>query len=131
MQTCRRRQRRYAFPPGENASVEFGYPSPSGHLCRLRLADVSASGLGFVVEYELPGLAFGSTIRSATLHLRGRKIELDLLVVHISRVFAAGGVCGCLFYPASDTDLLRLKIALAEIEAQEFARVGGRVRVRT
>lgn len=117
MQTCRRRQTRYPLGQAPPAVVEFVYPEESGRAHRLTVADVSASGLGFVVEGDLPGLELGTTIRDVTFRYGDRSVAMDLLVLHVTQRFAGDATCGCLFYPAADEDLIRFKEILAELSA--------------
>jgi hypothetical protein len=123
MQTCRRRQPRYTFGQDTPATVEFGQ---NGRAYRLRVADVSASGLGFLLEEDLPGLELGTTIRDVTFCYGEHRIAMDLLVLHVTQHFAGEPACGCLFFPGSDTDLVRFKELLAELEreAQRAAAAG-------
>ena len=119
MQTCRRRQPRYRLGPHSGTVVEFRFPEgEGGRNVRLPVADLSASGLGFLLDGSLPGIDLGTGIKGVTLCHRERRIAMDLLVLHITQDFAADPVCGCLIYPASETDLKQFKDLLADLAHQ-------------
>jgi hypothetical protein len=118
MQTCRRRQPRYRLGPHSPAVLEFRFPEgDNGQDLRLVVADLSASGLGFILEGSLPGIGLGTGIKGATLCYGERRIAMDLLVLHITQDFAADAVCGCLIYPTSDADLREFKDLLTAMAA--------------
>jgi hypothetical protein len=117
MQTCRRRQPRYSLQ-GTPAFVEFSYPEEGGRAFRLAVADVGASGLGFLTDEDLPGLELGTTLRHAVFCYGDRRVAMDLLVLHVTQHFAGDVTCGCLIYPASDEDLIRFKEILGELALQ-------------
>jgi hypothetical protein len=99
--------------------VEFRFPEgEAGRDLRLPIADLGASGLGFILEEHLPGLELGTGIKGATLCRDAHRIAMDLLVLHVTQDFAAHAICGCLLYPASDADLREFKGLLAELAGQ-------------
>lgn len=99
--------------------MEFRFPEgPNGLDLRLVVADLSASGLGFILEESLPGIDLGTGIKGATLCYGERRIAMDLLVLHITQEFASDAVCGCLVYPSSDADLREFKDLLADMAGQ-------------
>ena len=115
MQTCRRQQPRYTLGGPNPTWLEFRFPdAEGGRDFRFAIADISASGLGFVLEESLP-LDLGTTLRGATLCHGERRIGMDLLVLHVTQEFAAEAVCGCLVYPASDADLVAFKDFLSAL----------------
>lgn len=119
MQTCRRRQPRFRLGPHSGTFVEFRFPEgEGGRELRLPVADLGASGLGFVLEAHLPGLDLGTGIKGATLCHGERRIAMDLLVLHITQDFASDAICGCLLYPASDANLRQFKDLLDELASQ-------------
>ena len=119
MQTCRRRQPRYRLGPQSRATLEFRFPEgDAGRDQRLVVADLGASGLGFILEDSLPGLELGTPIKRATLCLGEHRIAMDLLVLHVTEDFAAYAICGCLVYPTSDGDLRRFTDMRAELAGQ-------------
>ncbi len=118
---CRRKSRRLSFPEGETWEVEFNYPAPGGLPCRMTLQDLSTSGTAFRLAHDLPGLEFGRTVRYATLTMNGRKVHGDMLVMHLTPDDSEGSVCGVLFYPATDTDVMVWREALVELESKRSA----------
>ena len=81
------------------------------------LTDISVSGLSFRLTDELPEMEGGTTLSSAVIRLGRCEIHGDLLVMHVTGVGSDETVAGALFYPAKDADLLKLKSAIAGIEA--------------
>ena len=113
----RRVARRYAVSKSHHASLEFDYPGPGGKRYDLPLIDISVSGLSFHCGDELPGLDSGTTLSPVVIRLGKCDIHGDLLVMHVTPDPATESICGALFYPAKDADLLKLKSAIAGIEA--------------
>src|SRR5262245_52619703 len=114
---CRRRHPRHPLDESLAARVEFGYPRQQDPPCAARLRDLSESGIGFILEQELPGLEVGDSLDGAALRLGGRVVRGDLLVMHFTAT-PGGCLCGALFYPASDEDLLAFREILRELEAR-------------
>ncbi len=112
----RRRHNRHPLPPSAEARVEFGYPSPDGHPCTMRVRDLSASGLSMVLAHELPGLEPGSRLDGATVHIGARSFRADLLVMHVTPAPQEGAICGALLFPVEDDDLLVLREVVAELD---------------
>jgi len=115
---CRRSHPRHIVEESLHARVEFGYPRPQDPPCRVRIRDVSEGGLGFVLEQELPGLEVGDCIAGVAIHIGSRIIRGDLLVMHFTPEATAGALCGALFYPADDGDLLAFRDVIRELEAR-------------
>jgi hypothetical protein len=113
---CRRSARRHAFPESE-ATIDFDYPRPGEHRCEMPLKDVSNAGISFVLTHELPGVEIGETLRRIALRINGHVVRGDVLICHLTPGDEPGAVCGGLFYPASDPDLLRLQDLLAELNS--------------
>ena len=113
----RRVARRYAVSKSHHARLEFDYPGPGGKRYDLPLTDLSVSGLSFDCDDELPGLESGTTLSPVVIRLGKCDIHGDLLVMHVTSEPSTVTVCGALFYPAKDADLLKLKSAIAGIEA--------------
>jgi len=113
----RRVTRRYAVSKSHHARLEFDYPGPGGRRYDLPLIDLSVSGLSFVCDDELPELESGTTVSPVIIRLGKCDIHGDLLVMHVTPDPSSETVCGALFYPAKDADLLKLKSAIAGIEA--------------
>jgi hypothetical protein len=121
---CRRKARRHRLSSTE-ASVEFDYPNPGGHPCRLPLVDVSISGLSFAGTDELFGIEAGTDLSDVTIRVGSCEMRGDLLVMHATPEGVPDAVYGALFYPASDTDLVKMKSVLAGIEAVEAPAASG------
>ena len=118
---CRRKSRRFGFPEGETWEVEFNFPAPGGISCRMALRDLSTSGTAFRLSQDLPGLEFGRTVRYATLTMNHRKVHGDMLVMHLTPDDGEGAICGVLFYPATDRDVITWREALVELESKRDA----------
>jgi hypothetical protein len=114
----RRRQRRYVVRDQRVACVEFEHPSPNGRHYRLQVVNLSASGVSFSLEGEAPELDAGTSLPHSVLRVGECMIRGDLVVMHLTSELA-GLVCGALFYPETDTDLVKLKSVIAGMEAVE------------
>ena len=114
----RRRQRRHAVSTENLARVEFHYPAPSGKKYVVSLVDVSASGLSFALEEheELRRMEEGTSLPGAVVRVGDCRIHGELLAMHVTADPGSGYVCGALFYPATDTDLVMLKSVIAGME---------------
>lgn len=111
----RRRTDRFELPKDGGARVEFGFPWPGAFRCSMRLRDVSASGLSFVLGRELPGLEVGQAIESATLRWEAHAVAGDLVVMHLTPDNGAGSVCGALFLASGDENVVGLRALLQEL----------------
>jgi len=105
-----------------DARVEFGFPRPQDPTCRMTVQDLSDAGLAFVLKHELPGLEVGDSLEGAMLRVGERCVRGALLVMHLTPDASAGGVCGALFYPAEDEDLLSLRELLGELALRDTAQ---------
>lgn len=114
---CRRTHDRFPLDPTTGGTIEFLFPGPTGAPCAMRLRDLSRSGLSFVLAHELPGLEVGDSLDHTCMKIAGREVRGDVLVMHLTPDDAAGAVCGALFYPADDVDILTLRAILGELEA--------------
>jgi hypothetical protein len=113
--STRRRQRRYVVRDQRVACVEFEHPSPNGRAYRQTMVNLSASGVSFALD-GAPELDAGTSLPRSTLRVGECIIRGDLIVMHITSEGSCP-VCGALFYPASDTDLVKLKGVIAGMEA--------------
>ena len=120
---CRRTQQRFTIVDEASASVEFDFPAPNGRHYSLPLANISISGISFVLEPDrAPGeLEIGEDLTNATITVAGCSMSGELVVMHMTEE-AGQAICGALFYPAGDADLVKLKSVIAGMEA---ARPGG------
>jgi hypothetical protein len=114
----RRHQRRHTVSPENVARVEFDYPTPNGKQYRLPLVNISASGLSFMIDAgdELAGLEEGAGLPDAVISLGECRISGEMLVMHMTAGPDSRYLCGALFYPATDTDLVKLKSVIAGME---------------
>lgn len=119
MIACRRSHTRHKVDPGNAGRVEFGYPFPGGEVCTMTLRDISASGVSFLIGRELPGLEEGRSIDEARIHLHGKTIDADLLVMHLTPDPGPGSVCGALIYPREDEDIRELHALLTILEEED------------
>ncbi len=102
----RRQHPRFEFDAAE-AWIEFGYPRPCDHQCRMRVRDVSSGGISFELSHELPGLGIGSNLDNVMLRIGKRAIKGDVVVMRVTTQ-SGGAVCGGIFYPPSDNDSVKL-----------------------
>jgi len=114
----RRRQVRHPVTPENLARVEFEYPTPYGRQFQLPLVDLSSSGISFLLDEagELAELEEGTTLAEVVVRLGECLICGELLIMHMTTGPDSRYVCGALFYPATDTDLVKLKSAVAGME---------------
>jgi hypothetical protein len=114
----RRRQRRHPVSADHVARVEFDYPGPNGKTYRVPVVNLSVSGLSFMLESddELGRPEEGARLPDAVIRLGDCKLRGELLVMHVTGDPGSGYVCGALFYPATDTDLVKLKSVIAGME---------------
>ena len=117
LRQSRRVVRRHAIANADQARIAFPYPGPGGRRCELPLIDISISGLSFRYRDEIPRLETGAALSQVTVRFGNCEIEGDLLVMHVTQHAPGETVCGALFYPAKDADLLKLKSVIAGIEA--------------
>ena len=114
---CRRKTRRFPVGSGQKVWVEFEYPSHGGQSHRLPLVDISASGISFALTNELPLLESGTSLSDVVLHVESSEMRGDLLILHVTPVADRPMVCGALFYPSDDTELVKLKSVVSGIQA--------------
>ena len=118
---CRRKARRHRLSAESNARVDFSYPGPGDHACSMPVLDMSVAGFSFELTEELPGLEVGYNIQDASVTIGACSMEGELIVMHVTDQ-EAGAACGVLFYPATDTDLVKMRSLIAGIEAVESSR---------
>lgn len=114
----RRSHTRHPVSPEEVARVGFDYPTPNGKQYEVPLVNISASGLSFLIDPgdELAGLEEGAGLPDAVIRLGECEIRGEMLIMHMTAGPDSRYVCGALFYPATDTDLVKLKSAIAGME---------------
>jgi hypothetical protein len=113
----RRRHARHAVAPQSGASVEVDLPKAGG-LTSFVLVDLSHSGVSFRAhDAALHCLDTGTRYDRAVVRLGECVIRGELVVMHVTPEGLAGALCGALFYPESDAELVKLKSAIAGMEA--------------
>jgi hypothetical protein len=111
----RRRHERHTVDRKAEASVEFTH---AGRRLEFTMHNVSASGVSFAAREasDFDGLEPGLSLPGAVIRLDGCAIRGELLVMHVSGR-GAGRICGALFYPGTDGDLVKLKGMIAGMHA--------------
>jgi len=120
--TNRRLQKRYSTPADTEASLRFRYPAPNGEQFDARLRDISLSGLSLVLPAELPGIQAGDILRGMEARVARKSFRGDLLVMHITPANESGAVCGGLFYPDGDEDLITIRLVVRALDAASHGR---------
>jgi len=113
----RRLQNRFTVPSDAGAALQFRYPSPHGPRLQTRLRDVSLSGLSMTLPEELAGIQAGDIVKGIEAQVARKTFRGDLLVMHVSPANEAGAVCGGLFYPEGDEDLITIRLVVRALEA--------------
>ncbi len=116
-QACRRKVRRHSATGTVEACVEITYPDSASRNVRLPLVDISISGLSFIMTEELPAIESGSNLTNVVVRLGGCEIHGELVVMHMTPQGGERTICGALFYAASDEDIIKLRSAIAGMEA--------------
>jgi hypothetical protein len=114
----RRRHARHAVAPESGATVEVELLPGVGGRTTFSLVDLSHSGVSF--RCEGPALAVldtGSRLGCAIVRIGECELRGDLVVMHLTPEGLAGALCGALFYPESDAELVKLKSVIAGMEA--------------
>ena len=120
---ARQRDRRFPLFRPQKASVEFDF---GGRSWRLPLVDVSVTGLSFVTVEKVPGLGNGVRIENAVMRVAECEIRGNVAIRHVTPHADWTTLYGGIFYPAEESDLLRLSGLLAGIEALQPARADAR-----
>jgi hypothetical protein len=123
---CRRKHDRFPLDASRGGTIEFSYPGPAGAICSMPLHDLSRAGLSFVLSHELPGLEIGDSLDGARIRVNGREVRGDLLVMRLTPDDSRDSVCGGLFYPVEDADILAMRAIIAELEVAELAHAAER-----
>ena len=112
--SCRRKLRRHRLSEESRSRIEFAYPGPRGCNLSLTLLDVSSAGFSFALEEQLQEVEAGTSLDCVVLHVGPCQIRGDMMIIHITH---ERGVCGALFYPSTDEDLIKLRALMAGIES--------------
>jgi hypothetical protein len=113
----RRLQHRYTVPADAGATLQFCHPPPNGPQLETRLRDVSLSGLSMVLPAELSEVQAGDIVRGIEAKVARKTFRGDLLVMHVTHASEAGPICGGLFYPEGDEDLITIRLVVRALEA--------------
>lgn len=113
----RRLQDRHTVPADAAATLHFRHPAPNGKPLEARLRDVSLSGLSMVLPEELSDVQAGDIVRGIVARVARKSFRGDLLVMHVTRANEAVAVCGGLFYPEGDEDLITIRLVVRALEA--------------
>ena len=108
----RRKNRRFKLSADLDLTVEFNFPNPHGNNLKLPLTDISASGFSFAVNDDMQDVETGMNIVGAVLRFGDCAIHGDLMVMHFTE---GTSTCGCLFFPASDDDLIKMRTLITGI----------------
>ena len=115
----RRLQKRYTTPAGTEAHLKFRYPAPNGSLFEVRLRDISLSGMSLLIPAEPPEIQTGDMIRGIEARVAQKTFRGDLLVMHLTPANVPGAICGGLFYPDGDEDLITIRLVVRALDAAE------------
>jgi hypothetical protein len=113
----RRLQHRFSIPPDAGSELHFRYPAQHGPRLKARVRDISLSGLSMTLPEELAGVQVGDIVKAIEARVAGKTFRGDLLVMHISSANESGAVCGGLFYPEGDEDLITIRLVVRALEA--------------
>jgi len=97
------RDQRFSMPLAVEATVRFNYPNPNGQRRSMTLLELSASGLSFVAENELPLIVRGAKLEGVVIQVGDTEIEGKLLIKHLTTGESAEVLYGGVFYPATMT----------------------------
>lgn len=118
----RRLQRRFPLVQGRGAAVELEHPHASGRRLRLPIVDMSSAGVSFKVNLqETPVFEIGASLSQVVLVIGDCSIQGELVVMHFTPDMDSSATCGALFYPKTDSDLVKLKGVIAGMEAIDTA----------
>ena len=113
----RRKTRRHSVSHKQDTWIEFELPRPGGRSYRFPLVDVSVSGFSFALDEDSPTLDNGAGVAGVTVQVGDCALHGDLLVLHVTPTSDTRSICGALFYPADDTELVKLKSVVAGVAA--------------
>lgn len=113
----RRLQNRFSLPADVEASLQFRYPSPHGPNLQAEVCDVSLSGLSMKLPAELAGIHIGDILKGIEAQVARKTFRGDLLVMHMTPANEPGAVCGGLFYPEADEDLITIRLVVRALDA--------------
>jgi hypothetical protein len=113
----RRLERRHPIPADSGACLQFRYPPPHGPSVEARIRDISLSGLSISLPEPLEAIQTGDIVKGIEARVARKTFRGDLLVMHVTHLSQAGPVCGGLFYPEGDEDLITIRLVVRALEA--------------
>lgn len=113
----RRLQRRYTVAGDAGSRLSFRFPKTGGIAFSVTVRDISLSGLSFLLPQELPGIRVGDIIAGVEAVVAERSFRGDLLVMHLTPGNEPGAICGGLFYPEADEDLITIRLVVRDLDA--------------
>ena len=113
----RRLQTRFFLGADFGAVLSFCYPTPHGPRLQARIRDISLSGLSMVLPEELSGIDVGEIIKGLEARVEKKRFRGDLLVMHVTPAGGSAAICGGLFYPEGDEDLITIRLVVRALEA--------------
>lgn len=114
----RRRAERLQLNGDLEGRIEFGFANSAGPGCEMKIRDISASGIGFLVDREFPGMEVGRILERVTVRIGRKSVRGDLVVMHLTEDARDDAFCGAMFCPTSDEDILRLREILHDLKAR-------------
>jgi len=70
-----------------------------------------------VLPAELTEVQAGDIVRGIEARVARKAFRGDLLVMHVTTSSEAGPICGGLFYPEGDEDLITIRMVVRALEA--------------
>jgi len=70
-----------------------------------------------VLPAELSEVQAGDIVRGIEARVARKTFRGDLLVMHVTHASEAGPICGGLFYPEGDEDLITIRLVVRALEA--------------
>ncbi len=116
MPRTRRTLDRHRVHEGIRAEATFLWPARSGRRVVAALRDVSYAGISLVLAERLPGLEVGECLKGVNVALDDIHFGGELLVMHLTPSPSGGILCGGLFYPVRDADVLALRRVVRRLE---------------
>lgn len=113
----RRLERRHPLPTDAGAVLQFRYPPPYGQEIEAQIRDISLSGLSIALPEALEGIQTGDIVKGIEARVARKSFRGDLLVMHVTQLSSARPICGGLFYPEGDEDLITIRLVVRALEA--------------
>jgi hypothetical protein len=70
-----------------------------------------------VLPDELAEVQAGDIVRGIEARVERKTFRGDLLVMHVTNAQESGAICGGLFYPEGDEDLITIRLVVRALEA--------------